>query len=190
MPRVQPTGRAYPSNAVIDFGPLPPGDLGAEATVQIMRALIHSSDRTGWPRRLAQAWCADFATPKTEQDAAQARVPGSIMCLWRGLKTTWTFRADPTGTEWTAHPDHFIAEIMAGRRAAGDCDDRATFTAALTRALGYTTVIIIAGRHPRGRYEHVYSGILLAGRIIVLDSQECARPGDEKPAARRKAFAV
>ncbi len=196
MPTIHPTGQPYPLNAVIDFGPLPRGDRGAEATVQVIRALIHSTDRTGWARQFAQEIGGDPLN-KAAELAEAARVPRSVAAIFLWTKTHFKYRADPANAEATAHPDQII---MAARQPlagipypgaiAGDCDDRAAFVAALTRALGYPSVLIIAGREAAGRFEHIYPGIVYAGRIVPLDSQECAQPGQERPAARRKVYAI
>lgn len=164
-------------------------DERVEATLQAMRAMIHHTDVTQHVHRLAteivarhanrdrRAWIEDVFTLLSPAERGGAM----------------QFKPDVFGKEVLRHPDQLVKEIREHSTTSADCDDRAMLGAALLRAMGFKTVLIVVGKSRSGPYQHVFFGVVLgkgAGRVLALDPQECDRPGMWVEHERRKIVRV
>ena len=78
---------------------------------------------------------------------------------------------DALGVEQVQDPERITEQIVKYGRAAGDCDDLATWIAALCRQLGRDTQFVIVGFDKPGHFSHVFARAKepKSGQWIVLD---------------------
>jgi len=153
-PRLKPCQTRYPFGRLLALK-LARGDAGTDQTIGAMIGLIEATDAAGIVAALAR---------RMREEARDGRggENGSILyVLWDWLKDAVRFRPDPRGTELTRSPDQLITEIASHGYTWGDCDDLATLTAALLRAMGLRPVLIVCGRSPApADFEHVCAGLV------------------------------
>jgi len=171
--------------------PLPSGDDQTTATLAAMAILAGDAGRRsplvrGIAEGLARGALGQHRQPRTVDEAAAfARE------LFALARVKWIFKADPRGIESVTHPDVFAAAITRGDLAAGDCDDRAVFIAAILRAVKLPAVLGVVSSKPAGRFEHVLAGMGAKDSPFWLDAQETRTAGTLPPGVRRLAtFAV
>lgn len=158
---------------------LPKGDAGTDATVAAMRAVVHHAMES--PRVLALAKRLDIR-------GRHPRFAASV--LFALAKRHVVFSRDPFGKELLMHPDQLLQEVEETGITRGDCDDLAMLIASVLAAGGHSPVFVVMGRHVAMDFEHVYAGVKVDGGYLAIDPQECARPGEEVPGARRKVYQV
>lgn len=66
---------------------------------------------------------------------------------------------DPLTVELVKDPERFVEEIAANGIAVGDCDDIATFIAAMALALGREAEFVTVGFGAPGNYSHVFTRV-------------------------------
>lgn len=123
--------------------------------------------------------------------------------VFETLSLLWTFERDPRGLDLLKHPTYTLRQWRrdyAGDarylqrdpngRMLGDCDDRATFGAALCLVLGMPCGFKVIGQRADGPYQHVY--LVIQGRDgwIAVDPQEASSLGAEAPHARGAVYRI
>lgn len=168
--------------------PLPDGDAGRFATCEIMRAIVHDSDRHGYVAGLAahlNEEAARACTSRRGQIAARARAAklDAPLCLLAKLDTVYQLlrdaqdnTGDPWGTEMPRHVDQLVHELDTTHRLACDCDDIAMLGAALLRAMGFPTAFVMASKRADRQLQHVFFAASVRGAWVPLDPQETPAP--------------
>lgn len=134
--------------------PLRWGDAGTLDTLEIMAGLAHAG--------------ADDPTIRREADDVGLGAGGAA--LRRYLLERVRFDPDPPG-ELIRSPAQMLADIQARGWAQGDCDDLATYGAALTLAHGLPTWYHLVGWDPDGPMSHVWTVARLpSGELVELDT--------------------
>lgn len=165
--------------------PLPPGDAGTRATIQVIRAIIHDSDRRGLVQQLSQAIAREV--PALQDNAA--RKINMLRYLYAWLQKHVTFMPDTFGKEQLRHVNQIAHELLTNGGAAIDCEDLGMLGAAIARCWGFRTAIIAVGRQRSRPYEHCYFGVELGGRdqLFPMDPQT-STPAGSDPGFARKLF--
>lgn len=165
------------------------GDAGVYDTLQVMRAAVEDAVEDG--AMVAPVAAAIMATVdrRTHQLAGggehdPTRDTRGLVALYRWLRDHIVFKRDAWGLEHVRHPDQLLAEISAHGRTAADCDDVAVLGAALVRAIGLRPAFVLASRHERGRWEHVFFAACRGKSVFPLDPQEATPPGRWPPVRR------
>ena len=94
--------------------------------------------------------------------------------LYHYLRAHVRFVPDPPAVELTRTPQAMLRTIQKRGFVAGDCDDLATFGAALLRAMGREPVLVVTGRPRAGSpraFRHILFGFV-------------AMPGEQGASAR------
>lgn len=181
----RPCARPVTVNSPNTSAPLPTGDDQTTATLAAMAIIAGDAGRKsplirGIAEGLVLQALGELRQPKTVPDAGKV-----ARALFDFTRTRWAFQADPAGIESVTHPDTFAAVITAGGTARGDCDDRATFTAAVLRALNLPALLVVVSRSPRGRFEHVAAALGSSDDPFYLDSQEAPAIGQLPAGVKR-----
>jgi hypothetical protein len=83
--------------------------------------------------------------------------------LYHYLRAHVRFVPDPAGVELIRTPQAILRTIQKRGFATGDCDDLATFGAALLRAMGREPVLVVTGRPRKGSpraFRHILFGFV------------------------------
>lgn len=121
------------------------GEAGIVQTVGMMKDLANSASTSPYIRQRAISLVSYCKRNRLcEERTLTGWVNGAV-----------TFIRDPVGTEALHDPVTFIeAMLRAGRKPAGDCDDMATYLAALLKSVGHQPFFRILDRTGNG-YHHV-----------------------------------
>jgi hypothetical protein len=95
--------------------------------------------------------------------------------LYHYLRAHVSFVPDPVGVELIRTPQAMLRTIQQRGFVAGDCDDLATFGAALLRAMGREPVLVVTGR-PRTGLPRAFRHILF-GYIATMGEEGAAARG-------------
>ena len=96
------------------------------------------------------------------------------------------FVRDPQGTECLELPQTLMAMIEKRSVATGDCDDAATLSAAMCKAVGFPVALrIVAFYSPKSAYQHVYTLAFNDGKAFDFD---VTRPARMLPPTVAKSF--
>jgi hypothetical protein len=164
---------------------IPGGDAGTYATLARMAALA---------RR-------DALDPLIRQAAAGAvrGMPGDFgthhaMILRQWITARTTFLADPLYAEALFTPGWMIRHILTQGTVGVDCDDVATFAAAMGLSIGLRARFVIVGfSSPNAPYSHVWAELATAAgspRWIPVDPTRPIRGLDRLPITRRDVVEV
>lgn len=136
---------------------IPDGPLGTKATLQTMRQ-IALQGKTYLPlRQLALS---------IVQNLPGKDWPREVAALHSWVKKNIRYVRDVHNVETVST----IPAMLSMRPfMQGDCDDQATFMAALVESLGHPARFVAAGRSP-GHYNHVWSETLVNGRWVGMET--------------------
>lgn len=140
---------------------IPAGDPGTQATIGHMASMARN--RSIHPAiRAAAVGLLRFHDGNDQ--AAHARAIAEF------LDQRVHFLPDPTLAEALHDPLEVLAEIAQHGIARVDCDDVATFAAALGLSVGLKPQFVIASFSPTRRYSHVWTEFVLPyGRVVPVD---------------------
>ncbi len=158
---------------------IPPGDRGTLATIAIMRALVHDAvERREFRRRVVAL------APFTD---GNGDFPDRFDA-W--LRAHFRFVRDAGGIEHIRQPARMLAEFESAGSIAGDCDDLATFAAAVLGVAGYRVAFITIAKQPGATFQHVHFAVSTPQGWRPYDPQERTPPGQWTRAGRRRIFPV
>lgn len=150
---------------------VPPGELGTNATVQNMVALVRRETPHPSVRDLALKITAGAPGRNGAAQAAAIRA-------W--LETVVEFRRDPTGNELLYTPSRLASLLRSrGPPLYIDCDDVAVLAAALGRAVGLKARFVVVGfGSPNPPLRHVWTELAdpFRGRWYEMDVTRTAQP--------------
>jgi hypothetical protein len=108
-----------------EVGTIAPGDDGVAQTIAVMQALV---DHAVY---MAEEKMAIARLAQTMFDASAGSVEKFASTLYDYCRRNVTFKADPDGVELIRTPGTVITQIIKQGKAQVDCDDLATFAAAV-----------------------------------------------------------
>jgi hypothetical protein len=121
-----------------------PGEAGTWQTVSMMRTMARES--------ALHPWIRDRAVQVTAHCDRDTRC--QCLALYGYVKNILSYVKDPTDMEALHHPVTWIERrLRTGQRVYGDCDDAATYLAALLRAIGHRPRFRVLGQ--RDRLHHI-----------------------------------
>lgn len=122
------------------------GNAGVIQTVGMMKDLAN--------RAAVHPWIRGRAIHLTSHCKRNRLCEERILTGW--TNGAITFIRDPHGTEALHDPATFYERMMrAGKKPAGDCDDMATYLAALLKSIGHGCYFRIIDRLGNGGFHHV-----------------------------------
>lgn len=158
-------------------------DQRVDATIYAMAAIVHNARRLGIIQQLSTRLLWDMSAEGI--DAARPEARWAAVFAW--LREVFRYRPDPTGAEMLRIPEQHAEEIRTTGRTVGDCDELATFTAAILDAWGDRVALVAVGRDPSRPYAHVLAAGLIdpsesdplkPGNLFPIDPQEAQEPGE------------
>ncbi len=163
---------------------LPGGDASTDATVAVMRAIIHDCDLNS----PAVDTCFGKVF-KAMGDGSRSRGACSLAVydFLRNENGRFRFTPDPDGVELLRHPEVTAAEILNRGYALGDCDDRAMLGCVLIRRMALSAVLAVVGTRTNKPYQHVFWGYTtnlanpLIENCVFSDPQENVPHGSFHP---------
>lgn len=123
--------------------PLQPGDDGVADTLSVMHDMATAAAASSYLRSRARK-IVDPLDP--------------VGSLRRHVLRAVAFEEDPPG-ELVRSPERILGTYDAHGRAIGDCDDIATYAAALALAVGLPARFTVVGFAPHGPYAHVWTDV-------------------------------
>lgn len=151
---------------------IPKGDGATTATLSYMRAIVDRALR-------------DPLTIKVASDIVAGTLGNTLMMAgairgWVGAYVA--FQADPVGVELLRTVPEMLHEVQVRGIVQADCDDAATLSAALGKAVGLRArFVVLAFRGRRAPFSHVYTELLTASGWVDMD---VTRPPNPTPASR------
>ena len=143
----------------VSWREIPGGNAGVMATVREMKRLAIAGSRD----REVGYWA--------DQMAPGACCPGAIVDSIREFLTAHVlFEPDPTGVELVRSPLYMVREIGKLGYTFGDCDDVATFGAALGMAHLLPARFRLLSLSPDGIFSHVYAELWTGPTWEPLDT--------------------
>lgn len=82
---------------------------------------------------------------------------------------------DPVGSEYIIAPDKLLAQISAGGRAAGDCDDHVLLLNAMLGSIGFEAMPVGVRLPGSATFDHVISSVKIFNQWRDLDP--CVKGG-------------
>lgn len=98
-----------------------------------------------------------YAARQIVARAAQRDEPAQAQMLRQWMQQHFQFVKDPDGREDQRDPRYMLNKIQAFGKYLGDCDDAATLSAALAKAIGIPARFIAAAFADPGPFQHVYT---------------------------------
>lgn len=133
---------------------IPGGEAGTRRTLKIMRKIILQYRKSPIIRELA----LDLTSGLESKDRK-----GEIISIHRFVRDSIRYVRDIRGVETIQTPEATL------RIKAGDCDDKATLSAALLESIGFKTRLMAVG-FGGGTYSHVFTEVeLMPGKWIPLE---------------------
>lgn len=162
----------------------PDGDDSARAMAQVMRAIVHDSDRHRYIPLLAGKMLDQakqrVKTPTVEAIAGRLSQTSCTISrlveLHHFLRATQSFTKDPDKVDMPRHVDQLAFEILTRGSTACDCDCIAMLGAAIARAWGFETAFVLVGDAPDDRLRHVFYAVKLKGDWRPFDPQTKTPP--------------
>lgn len=157
----------------------PPGMDHAHAMIEIMRAIVHDSDRHRYVPTLARRlyervriYCKSPAAETISQRLGLANCSaGRLLGLFYAMRKAQRFVRDPKYADMPRHVDQLAYEVTMHGTTACDCDCIAMLAAAIARAWGYETAFVLVGETPTDRLRHVFYAVKLRGQWYPFDPQ-------------------
>lgn len=157
----------------------PAGMDHAHAMIEIMRAIVHDSDRHKYVPTLARRlfdrvkiYCKSPAAEAISQRLKLANcTAGRLLGLFNTMRSVQKFTRDPKTADMPRHVDQLAWEVLTTKKTACDCDCIAMLAAAIARAWGYETAFVLVGESPRDRLRHVFYAVKLRGEWYPFDPQ-------------------
>lgn len=165
------------------------GDWGVYQTVSQLKSLIHQALQDPQARIRLRAESVLVGTPERDE-------LGEVSAIFYFVQNALHYVDDPSGIELLKNPMYSDQEIEAsGGTFMGDCDDASGYLAALLKAVGYQTelVIVTPVEADTFDYRHIYVRVWLpkAQQWLALDPTAKGQPiGWEVPNKKERAFSV
>lgn len=173
--------------------PLPKGDASTDATIAVMRAVVHSCVDSGPVYKAIQPLVKNFDKSSSNHHRAHQLAT----YVYSFMMKHFLFKPDPQAAEFLQHPDILLRKINRDGQAAADCDDLAMMAAAMCMLGIYhmeiqaTPILAVIGIRLNRPFQHVFYGMTFdrsaptIRNSIFGDPQERVPPGGIHPAARK-----
>jgi hypothetical protein len=160
--------------ALVSYLPIPNGDAGAVATLQVMRNLVEDARRDVWAVREARTLVD--ADPTDDADTVIGRIA-------EVMRERFQFGADPFAVDRVSSPVLLLWELRGRGVIRGDCDDAAVLVAYLGTVYGIGYRFRAVGFQLDGPLSHVFT--VLRGTTEPIPLDVTANAKQVVPAARR-----
>jgi transglutaminase-like putative cysteine protease len=140
---------------------IPEGERGTEATLRMMRSLVHQYKKAGLVRETALT----LVNGLRQKDWV-----GEVRNIFEWVRDHVRYVRDIHGIETLQTP------LVTLDNGTGDCDDKSTLLAALLESIGHPTRFVAAGYREPHNYSHVYVETRLGTRWVPLDATLLDKP--------------
>lgn len=164
------------------------GDWGVYQTVAELKSLINQALHD--PNARIRLRAESILGPTQERDE-----DGEVSAIFNFVQNSLHYIDDPAGIELIKNPMLIDHEVEVQGYFMGDCDDASGYLAALLKAVGYPTELVIVTPQEADSfdYRHIFVRVWMprANAWVALDPTAKGKPmGWEVPNKKERAYVV